>query len=253
MTFITPGSVILITGATGAIGFEIAREAIAQGAIVGIHGTREERVADAIARLKAETPDAQLIGAHGDFRELGVAAAVVEQVAAAAGRLDALVHCAISVTPGATNLFSQTDPKYYSEMAASVLCVFQQLSFAAYPHLAKQRGVLIAFISDAGRYASAFQTLVGAAFGGIITFIRNLSIEAARDGIRAHAISPSYVEDTPIFEMTRQFGRSAKATKRAGLGLPTAKDLVPLTLFLCGPHSSKITGQVISVNGGLNA
>jgi NAD(P)-dependent dehydrogenase (short-subunit alcohol dehydrogenase family) len=47
--------------------------------------------------------------------------------------------------------------------------------------------------------------------------------------------------------------RTETAAKRAGLGLPTAADIAPITVFLCGPGAEKITGQVISVNGGLNA
>jgi len=47
--------------------------------------------------------------------------------------------------------------------------------------------------------------------------------------------------------------RMAKAARRAGLGLPAADDIAPLALFLCSDGAAKITGQVISVNGGLNA
>jgi NAD(P)-dependent dehydrogenase (short-subunit alcohol dehydrogenase family) len=85
-----------------------------------------------------------------------------------------------------------------------------------------------------------------------IGFIRNLAVEAARDGIRAHCISPSYVDGS---EIVRRIGseRMAKAAKRAGLGLPTAEDIAPITVFLCGPGARRITGQVISINGGLNA
>jgi NAD(P)-dependent dehydrogenase (short-subunit alcohol dehydrogenase family) len=47
--------------------------------------------------------------------------------------------------------------------------------------------------------------------------------------------------------------RADAARERAGLGLPTPGDIAPLALFLCSPGASKITGQVISINGGLNA
>jgi NAD(P)-dependent dehydrogenase (short-subunit alcohol dehydrogenase family) len=93
---------------------------------------------------------------------------------------------------------------------------------------------------------------VGAARAGAIGFVRNFATEGARDGIRAHCISPSYVADS---EIARQTGseRMAKAADRAGLGLPSAADVAPLALFLCGDGAAKITGQVMSVNGGLNA
>ncbi|MFA7603518.1 MAG: SDR family oxidoreductase, partial [Novosphingobium sp.] len=129
---------------------------------------------------------------------------------------------------------------------------FQRLAHAAYPHLAARGGTLIAFVSDAGRFAAPRQTIVGAARAATIGFVRNLAVEAARDGIRVHAVSPSYVRDSRTAAAMGST-RLETAARRAGLGLPTAADIAPVTVFLCGPGAAKITGQVISVNGGLNA
>ena len=93
---------------------------------------------------------------------------------------------------------------------------------------------------------------IGAARAAVIGFVRNLAVEAARDHIRVHCISPSYVKGSDsAVKMGSE--RMATAEKRAGLGLPSAEDIAPLTVFLCGPSAAKITGQVISINGGLNA
>jgi len=54
-----------------------------------------------------------------------------------------------------------------------------------------------------------------------------------------------------VYEM--HAARAGSAFDKAGLGLPTPKDIAPMALFLCGPGAAKITGQVISINGGLNA
>lgn len=255
MRHIDPGIAILITGATGGIGFEIASQAAASGAIVGVHGSRSERVAEAIERLKEQTPDAKLIGAHGDFREEGVVEAVVGRVATEAGRLDAVIHCAITGAPGTQGLFADMKPEAFGLNAAYVLGIFEQLAFAALPHLSRQGGSIIAFASDAGRFASARQSVLGAAFGGIMMFVRNLAMEVSRSGVRVHCISPSYVADTPVFDRYAAAAgeRGIRAQQRAGLGLPSPKDIAPMALFLCGPDAAKITGQVISINGGLNA
>jgi 3-oxoacyl-[acyl-carrier protein] reductase len=248
-----PGQALLVTGATGAIGFEIAAQAAEAGVTVGVHGSRPETVEAATTRLRARIPGARLIGAPGDFRDGGAIDRVVEGFAAEAGRLDAVIHCGIAGTAKGriTGPFTGTDPLAHGDHAAIVIGTFQAIAFAALPHLAKQGGTLITFVSDAGRFAAPRQSVVGAAFGGLIAFVRNLAVETARDGVRVHGLLPSFVRDTPAFEA--HAGRAGTAFDRAGLGLPSPADIAPMALFLCGPGASRITGQIISINGGLNA
>jgi NAD(P)-dependent dehydrogenase (short-subunit alcohol dehydrogenase family) len=252
MNYLAPGTVVLVTGATGGIGFEIARHAASDGAVVAVHGSRPESVAAAIERLEAEVPGARLIAAPCDFKQDGSIAPMVEAVARQTGRLDAVIHSAITGAVGTQGLFRKTDPAAYTANAGLVLGSFQQLCHAAMPYLAERGGTIVAFISDAGRYPAAHQTMLGSVFGGIVAFVRNLAFEAARDKVRVHCISPSYVKDTPVFERFGVGGRGETAEKRAGLGLPTPQDIAPLALFLCGPDATKMTGHVLSVNGGLN-
>lgn len=251
MNTIARGNVILITGATGAIGFEIAAQAAEAGAIVAVHGSSDRTVGSAIAKLKQRWPDAQFISAAADVRDGTALETMVQSVAAEAGRLDAVIHCAITGASGVTGPFAGTEPAAYGEHAALVLATFQRLCFAALPHLSERGGTIIGFASDAGRFAAPRQSLIGAAFGGIMAFVRNLSLEIGRQGVRIHCLSPSFVAETPVYEKHADRFESAKA--RAGLGLPTPADIAPLALFLCGPGAAKLTGQVISINGGLNA
>lgn len=254
MQYLTPGAVILVTGATGDIGFEIAAQAAAGGAVVGVHGSRSETVKATIARIRARVPGATLFAAPGDFRQDGAIEATVAKLAAEAGQLDAVIHCAIAGSEQTSGYFAKTDPAHFGLMLDAVLGVFQRLSLAALPHLAVHGGTIIAFASDAGRFAAPRQSMVGAAFGGIMAFVRNLALEVARDGVRVHCISPSYVAGTRIYEkFAVHTGRGPTATQRAGLGLPTAEDIAPMALFLCSPGAARITGQIISINGGLNA
>ena len=251
MTHFSAGEVIFVTGASGAIGFEIAAQAAEAGAIVGVHGSRPDRVAAAIVRLSARVPLGRFIGAPADFREPGAIEAAVEGVASERGRLDAVIHCGITGATGVAGPFLRTDPAEFASHAELVLGTFQRLCHAALPYLARQGGTIIGFASDAGRFASPRQAVIGAAFGGIMTFVRNLSLEVAREGVRVHCLSPSFVADTPVFEA--HAARADAARQRAGLGLPTPADIAPMALFLCGAGAARITGQVISINGGLNA
>ena len=254
MTYVTPGSVMLITGATGGIGFEVAAQAAEGGAIVGVHGSRAQTVAQAIERLRARAPDAKLIAAPGDFREPGVIDEVIGRTVSEGGRLDAVIHCAIAGASGITGPFSKTNPESFGPAAQNMLGIFQRLCYAALPHLAERGGTIVGYASDSGRFAAARQSLIGAAYGGIMAFVRNLAVEVGRDKVRVHCISPSYVVDTPVFDAFSKIAdRANRAQERAGLGLPSPKDIAPMTLFLCGPGAEKITGQIISINGGLNA
>lgn len=114
---------------------------------------------------------------------------------------------------------------------------------------------MIALVSDAGCFAAANQSMIGAARAGTIGFVRNLAVEVARDNVRMHAIAPSYVEGTETIKRLEAAGSSRleRARSRAGLGLPNADDIAALALFLCSDGAQRMTGQIFSVNGGLNA
>lgn len=245
----TDRPVMLIAGGSGSIGRSIAREALAQGWAVALHGRSEEKLQDL---LEAFDEDDALEGFVADVWDDEAAVALVAEVAEQFGRIDAVIDCVATGPDGIVGLFPDTEPEAYGQFLNLSIGWLQRLAHAAYPLLAERGGTLIAFISDAGIFAAPRQTMIGTARAGAIGFIRNLAMEAARDGIRAHCISPSYVKGSDSAERMGS-ERMARAEARAGLGLPTADDIAPLAVFLCGDGATKITGQVISVNGGLNA
>jgi NAD(P)-dependent dehydrogenase (short-subunit alcohol dehydrogenase family) len=247
----TERKVMLVTGATGSIGEAVAREAAAQGWALVLHGRNADRLAAQADGLRATAP-AEVVAC--DVAEDGAAARIIAEAVGKFGRIDAVVDC-VSTGPREgrlTGLFSETTPEHYTAFYHLSAAWFQRLAHAAYPHLAARGGALIGFVSDAGKFAAPRQTIVGSARAAAIGFVRNLAVEAARDGIRVHAISPSYVLESRSAVAMGQ-SRTETAARRAGLGLPTAADIAPITVFLCGDGAAKITGQVISVNGGLNA
>lgn len=240
--------VLLIAGGSGSIGSAIARHALAQGWKVALHGRDPDKVDALVTGLSYL---GTLDGFIADIWEDDAAETLVAEVAEHFGRIDAVIDCTATGPLGITGLFPETSPEVFGDFLNVSVGWIERLAHAAYDFLSEQGGTLVAFVSDAGIYAAARQTLIGAARAGTIGFIRNFAMEAARDGIRAHAIAPSFVEGT---DSAQRMGaeRMAKAARRAGLGLPTADDIAPLALFLCSDGAARITGQVISVNGGLN-
>ena len=226
---------MLVAGGTGSIGSAVVRLAREQGWIAISHG-RDTATADLALDVAAPSAAAELL----------------DRAVALHGQLDAVVDCVSAGVPGITGLFADMDPAAFTSFADVSASWFQRLAHAALPHLKIRGGALVALVSDAGIHAAPRQAIIGAARAATIGFVRNLAVEVARDSVRVHAVSPSFVAGSASAERLGS-QRMAKAAERAGLGLPTAEDIAPAILFLCGDGARRMTGQVISINGGLNA
>lgn len=242
--------VLLIAGGSGSIGAEIAAQAARAGWAVAVHGRRREAIDAALAGVTGVHS-----GHRFDFTSPGGIEALVAEVGAHYGRIDAAIDCTTGGPEGITGLFGDTEPAAYAAFAAQSVVAFQRFAHAALPWLSVRGGTLIGFVSDAGVFAAPRQAMIGAMRAATIGFVRNLAVEVARHGVRVHAISPGYVAGTASARRLEAASaeRMAAARARAGLGLPTPADIAPLALFLCGPGAAKLTGQVVSVNGGVNA
>ncbi len=118
-------------------------------------------------------------------------------------------------------------------------------------------GSIVNIASDAAKVATPGESVLGAAMAAIVMFSRVTAIEAKRDGIRVNVITPSLIADTPTAERVLRDGFSKKlfekAASLADLGVAEPDDLASLVVFLGGPGSARLTGQAVSVNGGISA
>jgi|KBSSwiStaDraftv2_1062776.scaffolds.fasta_scaffold25205_4 NAD(P)-dependent dehydrogenase (short-subunit alcohol dehydrogenase family) len=230
----------LVVGGRGGIGRHIADRLSALGYEVLIAGRSE---ADDALTLRLDITDGpacreRLARLH---REIG--------------SLDCLVNCAVNAVGGVSGPFAGTDPNRYPEAARVSVAAMFELVHGAYPLLRERGGAIVLFGSDSARFASRNQSVVAATSAAISAFTRNFALEAAADRVRINCISLTYVRETPIYDGLVSLGSSriARAEQRAGLGLPTPADVAPLAAFLCSDDAARITGQVISINGGLSA
>jgi NAD(P)-dependent dehydrogenase (short-subunit alcohol dehydrogenase family) len=251
------GRVAIVTGGVGTIGFETASQLAAAGASVVINGRDQARCEAAVERLREQGPKVRALGVAADVSERQACVELVAQAENAFGRLDFLIHCALSPIPGLAGPFEHTDPEKYAALMQQAICAPMYLCHAALPAMRRAGGgAIVAFPSDAGKVAAPNQTMVGATRAAVMMFLRSLALEAAADAIRCNCIAPTYV-DTPGLQQAMQGGphaqRISKAAARARLGLPTPGELAALAVFLCSPAAAHLTGQVISVNGGLHA
>mgnify|MGYP006272929523 CR=1 FL=1 len=247
------GMRILATGATAGIGLACAEAALAAGAeAIRIVGRNPERGRAAQARLG---PRARFLAA--DCAEPDAVTRVVAEAAEGMGGLDGLV-----VSPGTTvlpellkNLSLADIGETLTRDLAPVLYVVR----AAYPVMAAGGGgAIVGLASDAGKVATPGESVIGAGMAAIVQFLRGVAVEGKRDGIRANAITPSLVEGTDLTDRLMAEGRFsaklfAKARGLAALGPTTPEDLAALCVFLLSPAAGRITGQAVSVNGGISA
>jgi 2-hydroxycyclohexanecarboxyl-CoA dehydrogenase len=120
----------------------------------------------------------------------------------------------------------------------------------------RRNDIIVTFASDAGKTATPGETIIGACKAAINLFTRTLALEGKRNDIRANVLTQSLVHGTASTERITNDGYSSKlfarVTEMAHLGVPHADDFGDLVVFLASPAARRLTGQAISVNGGIS-
>ena len=187
-----------------------------------------------------------------DITDVIAVDAAVEAAAARGGRLDILVNCAGWDRPMP---FVETTPEFWERILAINLKGPMACTRAALRHMIKQEsGKIISIASDAGRVGSSGEAVYSAAKGGIIAFTKTIAREVARHRINVNCICPG-PSDTPLFqnEFVASSPKLAESLKRVipwgRLGAPD--DVAPAVVFLASDEAGFITGQTLSISGGL--
>jgi 2-hydroxycyclohexanecarboxyl-CoA dehydrogenase len=248
-------STALIVGGTAGIGLASARALAAAGVprivIVGRNAERGKLAAKSIAELGAA---AYFVA--GDATDPGAAVAVAAEADRILSGIDILMcSTAADVRP---ELFVDIATADIARILTELALPSMHMASAVLPGMRGRRGgVIVNVASDAAKTATPGEALIGAAKAGIVMFTRTIAIEEKRYGIRANALTPSLVHGTASTERITSDGFSgklfARAAQAAQLGVPTADDIAALAVFLCSAAAAKLTGQAISVNGGISA
>jgi NAD(P)-dependent dehydrogenase (short-subunit alcohol dehydrogenase family) len=246
---------VLITGGTSGIGLATAhRLAESQSAIV-INGRNGERGAQARAAILARKPDANVrfIAADVSTRD-GVSSLFTAAMDGFGAPINVLVNSAGGEF--IPTLFHENRPEIVDSVIQRWLISTIYCCLFALPNLA-DGAAIVNVGSDAGKVPTPGESVIGAAMAGISMFSRTLAMEAKRRKIRVNVVTPSLVQETLTHDriMSNPFSAKlfGKALQAAHLGPVDADDVAAAIQFLVGKDASKVTGQVLSINGGISA
>ena len=240
------GQIALVTGASQGLGHAVAVRLGANGAKVFCVARNAEKLAETVAEIQALGGEAVAMACDVTNRES--IEKLFEQVEADHKRLDILVNNA-GITRD-TLLPRMTDVQWDEIIAANLTSCFLFCRAATRIMMGQRYGRIINMSSVSGLIGNAGQTNYSATKAGMIGFTRSLSKEMAKRKITVNAVAPGFIES----DMTKALGDSIveEVKKRVPANrLGTADDVAACVLFLASKAASYVTGQVITVDGGM--
>jgi 3-oxoacyl-[acyl-carrier protein] reductase len=239
----------LVTGGSRGIGKGIVQALAREGAKVAFVYRGNQAAADALAgEIAAAGGTAKAY--QGDVADPATAPRVVADVLAGWGRLDILVNNAGVIRD---TLFLRMDADAWKTVLDTNLNgVFSFCKAVADQMVFKQRsGRIVNVSSVAADFHNQGQTNYSASKGAVNSFTRALAVEVAKRGVTVNAVAPGFI-DTDMTEAVRAKAGDLikKAIPAARLGRP--EDIAAAVVFLCSPAAAYITGQILTVDGGLS-
>lgn len=250
-------SAVVIAGGTSGVGLASALGFVDAGVRrLALLARNPERGAAAREAVLARCPDAQVHFIATDADDLAQVQASVEAAHTALGTIDVLVNSMTSTYR--PELLHRTPLEDVAGILTRQALPPMHMTRVVLPIMQAQGGGSIVNVaSDAAKVATPGESVLGAAMAAIVMFTRVAAIEAKRNGVRVNVLTPSLIAGTPTAENVLRDGFSKalfeKAAGLAHLGVAEPEDLANLVVFLGGPGSARLTGQAISVNGGISA
>ena len=242
------GSTIIVTGAASGIGRATATRLAEEGAIVAIFDLDSDGGSQAAQEIEKQAGQARAFAV--DITQQNSVEAAVETVEREIGAIDGLVN---NAGWDVARNFLETDLALWRKVIEINLVGPLIVSKAVLSRMQERgRGRVVSIASDAGRVGSSGEAVYAACKGGIISFSKSVARELARTGITLNIVAPGPT-DTPLFANFDETGKLAKALERAipmgRLGQPG--DFPGIIAFLLSDDAAFITGQTISISGGL--
>lgn len=244
------GKIAIVTGAAGGIGSAIVRELHGQGASVAVADLdvgKAATVADELNQARAGSA----IAVGVDISRFEDCERAVGEVRHQLGEVDVLVNNA-----GIDKIerFVDSTPDTWRKIVdVNLLGTINMTRTVLDPMLERRSGRLVHIASDAGRVGSSGEVVYSATKGGVIAFAKGLAREVASKGVTSNVVCPGPT-DTALLDQVAEaseklYAGLAKAIPMRRIGQPA--DIAPAVAFLAGDGAGFVTGQTLSVSGGL--
>jgi len=240
------GKVALITGGAQGIGKQIAERLHKGRAQLAIADINAEAAQAAAAELSARGPKCN--GYACNVAESAQVDAMVDAVVQDFGKLDILINNAGITRDGL--LIRMSDEAWNAVIAINLTGAFYVLRAAARPMMKARAGVIVNIASVVALLGNPGQANYCAAKAGLIGLTKSAARELASRGIRVNAVAPGYIETAMTAKLNEEQRKAMLTT--VPLGRPgTTEDVAGVVCFLASDDSSYLTGQVISICGGM--
>ncbi len=237
----------IVTGAARGIGRAICLELAERGANILATDLLRDELNETVAAVEAKGVGA--CAEVADITKPEVAERLVEMATEKFGQLDIMVNNA-GITRD-TLILSMTDEQWDTVLNVNLRAVFLGTRAAAAAMLRRRAGRIVNMASFSGLAGNAGQANYAASKGGVIALTKSVAKELAKRGVTCNAVAPGFIET----EMTDVLPQKVK--DQAKLIIPMQRfgkpeDVARVVAFLAGPDAGYMTGQVLSVDGGLH-
>ena len=244
---------IIVTGGARGIGRAVVQAFADAGADVVIADLRCEDANDTALKI-SEKCRRRVVAVQTDVTKREDVEKLRDETLRLFGKIDVLINCA-----GWDRLlpFLKTTPDLWQKVLTINFLGVVNTCHVILPHMVERKqGAIVNISSDTGRVGSFGEAIYASSKAAIMAFSKTIAREHARDNIRVNVVSPGLC-DTPLIDEMRADEFTAKIIGSIVNFIPLKRlgrpeEIAPLVVFLASDAASYITGQVYSINGGLN-